>query len=431
MLTGLNLLNYLDRIVLSAVLADVQDALNLSGFIAGALGTIFLLGYFLTSPVFGALGDRTTRKGLITFGVLVWSVATFASGLAQTTGQLVVARAFVGLGEASYATLAPTIIDDITPSEKKGSWLAYFYAASPIGSALGYLIGGAAESHYGWRSAFFVAGGPGILLALLCLLMQEPPRKETGKKPDLFAFVLPRWSSIKRCFAIRHYRHGVLGYCAFTFAIGGFAYWAPTFLLRRYGLELARANYLFGTITVGAGAFGTWLGGFLNDRFAKRIVAEIDAQRRHEGGAYRGSDVPAVHDLDAERDRRVSAAALRVCFWGALVGAPLAMFCFLAPTAKMFFVLVFFCEVALFLSTAPVNVVALRSVPTELRASAMALQIFAIHLFGDLWSPPAVGLLSDHFPIAMAMMSLPLAVALAAALWWVREVPTGRPAATG
>src|SRR5918911_1220168 len=112
LLTGLNLLNYLDRLVLSAVLPKVQETLHLSSFVAGALATVFLIGYFATSPIFGAL-------------------------------------AVVGIGEASYATLAPTIIDDMSPPDRKGRWLALFYVAIPIGSALGYLPGGFVEARWG------------------------------------------------------------------------------------------------------------------------------------------------------------------------------------------------------------------------------------------------------------------------------------------
>jgi len=177
--TALNLLNYLDRTVLSAVLAPVQGDLHLSNFVAGWLPTIFLIGYFATSPVFGALGDRVPAGGrtkLIALGIAVWSAATVASGLAQGTGSLIASRALVGVGEASYATLAPTLIDDLAPASQKSRWMSIFYAATPIGSALGYLVGGAIESSHGWRAAFFVAGGPGLAIALLCLLIVEPPR---------------------------------------------------------------------------------------------------------------------------------------------------------------------------------------------------------------------------------------------------------------
>src|SRR4051812_40597470 len=142
LLTGLNLLNYLDRLVLSAVLPKVQEALQIDSFVAGSLATVFLVGYFATSPIFGALADRGGRKGLIALGVAVWSAATFGSGLAVGAASLIGARAVVGVGEASYATLAPTIIDDMSPPDRKGRWLSVFYLAIPVGSALGYLVGG-------------------------------------------------------------------------------------------------------------------------------------------------------------------------------------------------------------------------------------------------------------------------------------------------
>ena len=166
LLTALNLLNYLDRFVLSAVLPKVQDDLHLSNFVGGSLATVFLIGYFATSPVFGQLADRAGAGGrarLLAAGIAVWSAATVASGLVAGTASLVAARALVGVGEASYATIAPTLLDDLAPAERKGRWMAIFYSATPIGSALGYIVGGRVESATGsWRAAFFVAGVPGI-----------------------------------------------------------------------------------------------------------------------------------------------------------------------------------------------------------------------------------------------------------------------------
>jgi len=113
----------------------------------------------------------------------------------------------------------------------------------------------------------------------------------------------------------------------------------------------------------------------------------------------------------------VNQGLLRICATGSLVGAPLAVACFLSPNPNAFFVGVFFCIFSLFVVTAPINGVVLGSVPPELRASAMALSIFAIHVFGDLWSPPLVGLLADHLPIEIAMMTLPVAIAGSAWIW--------------
>jgi MFS transporter, Spinster family, sphingosine-1-phosphate transporter len=385
LLTGLNLLNYLDRLVVSAVLPKVQEELGLSNFEGGLLATIFLVGYFLTSPIFGALGDRLPRKGLIAAGVVVWSVATVASGFAVGLWSLLLARAMVGVGEASYATLAPTIIDDVTPADRKGRALAVFYSATPIGAALGYLVGGFVESRYGWRSAFFVAGGPGIVLALVCLVIVEPARKLATEKANVLR-------DMQRLLAMPLYRQGVLGYCAYTAAIGAFSYWAPKFLYARYGLPLAAANFRFGLITVVAGAIGTVIGGRWADRAA-----------------------PSATD-------RVT-ALLRVCALGSAIGAPLAVACFLSPTPSVFFACVFAAILALFLSTSPINAVVLQAVPSELRASAMALSIFAIHVLGDLWSPPLVGLLADHLPIQVAMMTLPIAIGVSALVWWPRRGP--------
>jgi MFS family permease len=390
-LTALNLLNYLDRLVLSAVLPRIEDELGITNFLAGLLGTIFLVGYFLTSPVFGALADRGKRTGLLAIGIGLWSLATAASGLARTFGELAAARALVGVGEASYATIAPTLIDDIAPPEKKGRWLAVFYAAMPIGGALGYVTGGTVDKLYGWRAAFFVAGGPGLLLAFVCLLIVEPRRTHTEEHVT--------WTQAwRRLVASALYVRGVLGYCASTFAVGGFAYWAPAYLFRRYALDLASANKGMGAVTVLAGAMGTAIGGIWSDR-STRGFAKDD------------------HDSRAR-------AFLRICALSAAVAAPLGALAMLSPTPLMFFPLFFACETAIFVSTSPINAVILETVPVAMRATAMAMSIFAIHVLGDLWSPPGVGVLADLVPMPLAMLTLPAAVALSALGWWT---PKARP----
>jgi MFS family permease len=399
LLTGLNLFNYLDRLVLAAVLPRIEhELLGDSHFLGGLLETVFLVGYFATAPIFGSLGDRMARKWLIAAGVVVWSAATCATGLTTTVVGLVVARAFVGIGEASYATLAPTIIDDITAPENRGRALAYFYAATPIGGALGYLVGGFVEVRWGWRSAFFVAGGPGLLFAVFCLFIVEPARKVLTEKADIKR-------DLRRLLTVDLYRQGVLGFCAYTAAIGAFSYWAPTFLFKRYGLALNVANFRFGVITVVAGALATAIGGKWADNVRRKVASE--------------------HGPEAV-ERETVRGLLRICALGSAIGAPLAVACFLAPSSGVFFGLVFFCILALFLGTSPINAVVLRSVPPEVRASAMALSIFAIHLLGDLWSKPFVGILIDHFPVQLAMMTLPVAVAVSAVIWWPRKRARGR-----
>ncbi len=411
LLTALNLLNYLDRYVVSAVLPKLQEELALSNFVGGLLATVFLIGYFLTSPIFGTLADRGKRKGLIALGVAIWSIATIASGFATGTVSLLLARAMVGVGEASYATLAPTIIDDLAPPGKKSRWLAVFFVATPIGSALGYLIGGAVEHAHGWRAAFFVAGGPGLVAAGLCLLIAEPSRKLSTEKADVLG-------AAKKLLARPLYRRGVIGYSTGTFAIGAFAYWAPKFIYKAYDMPLGRANFVFGLITVVGGAIGTGVGGVWADR---RAQAAMKARAADSHGALGGRyGEPTLGDDDVS----TVVACLRVCAVGSLLAAPLALAAFLSPSATPFFVFCFFCEICVFLSSSPINAVLLRSVPSELRASALALAILMIHLFGDLWSPPLVGLIADYAPMRFAMMILPIAFAASGIIWWVRPRPS-------
>lgn len=424
LLTGLNLLNYIDRYIVAAVLKNIQaptDAggLGLSNLQGGLLATAFLLGYFLTSPLFGARADKHRRVGLIAVGVIVWSAATVATGFARTFTEIAIARIVVGIGEASYATLAPTIIDDITPVDRKSRTLAVFYLAMPVGSALGYLIGGFVDARWGWRMAFFVAGGPGVALAVLCLLIAEPKRavSEASAKLTESARTLAR---------LPLFRRAVLGYCAYTGAVAAFSYWAPKYLAERYAavgqlslsdgmlrvvvdragsLTNETANYYFGLVTVLAGMIGTVVGG----RWADRAIR-------------RGPRVTAETPWDAPENSAGIRALLRVCAWGMVVATPLTVAAFAMPTPRLFFACAFAAEIGLFISTSPINAIGLRAVPPQLRASAMAAMIFAIHLFGDLWSPSILGFLNDVLISPVAMMAVPLGFAWSAYLWWPRRV---------
>jgi MFS family permease len=380
-LTGLNLLNYLDRILVAAVGPRIKDALTLSDTEFGFVGNAFMVGYFLTSPIFGSLGDRGRRKGLIALGVAIWCVATAATGLVTTFAMMLAVRFVVGIGEASYATLAPTIIDDLAPPARKNKWLSVFFVAIPVGSALGYVIGGMLEKRIGWRHTFWAAGLPGIVLALSCLLLDEPERTSTAPRTST------SMSDVRAIFRLPRYAWAVIGYVAYTFALGGFAFWAPTYLYRRFGMELEAANSTFGTILVVTGLGATFAGGWIGDRWRP------------------GSDRTVVN--------------LALCAITAAAGAVLAAIALLLPSSTGFFVGIALTEFALFLSTSPINVVLLGAVPSELRATAMAASIFAIHLFGDLVSPPLVGAISDATgSLGGAMLILPVAIALGAIAWW-------------
>ena len=381
-LSGLNLVNYLDRYIVAAVGPKLAEELGLSDSKFGFVVTAFMIGYFATSPIFGALGDRFARRGLIALGVAVWSLATVGSGLTETFAAMIATRVVVGVGEASYATLAPTIIDDLAEPSKKNRWLAIFYVAIPVGSALGYLVGGQLEHAFGWRSAFFIAGGPGLVLAFLALAIEEPKRALRIQDARAPANV---GATAAQLFRIPLYRDTVIGYTAQTFALGGFAAWAPKYLYRVIGLDLKTADYWFGLILVVTGLLATFVGGQLGDRWP-------------------GED----------RAR----ANLRVCAISTAISVPFAALCLLSSSAFGFFAAIAVAEFAIFLSTSPINAVILGSVPSELRASAMAASIFAIHLLGDMISPPLIGVISDTSSLQRAMVVIPVALGAATLVWW-------------
>lgn len=394
-LTGLNLLDYLDRQLLAAVLTPVKAELHLSDEQLGTIATGFMLGYFLTSPIFGYLGDRVPRKWLIAAGVFVWSLGTVLSGFAHSFAALICFRALVGFGEASFGTISPGWIADLFSPARRNNALSIFYLAIPIGSALGYIFGGIMAARYGWRSAFLLAGAPGLLLAFVLYLLREPVPGASQPVSAVPAVPLPSgWKVYRELVRRPDYLLVVAGYVAQTFAMGGFAFWAPTFLHRIHGLDLESAGKFFGLSLVMTGLTATLLGGFLATAWQKRT-----------GTGY--AWILALSSL----------AAVPVAFAAFMLHDLAAAK--LALIASMFF---------LFLATGPVNTLILETVPVAMRASAMAGSIFAIHMFGDLWSPKLVGMLSDRFgDLQQAVLwVLPGALGVSAVFWIWLVVHTPR-----
>lgn len=358
-LTLINLLNYLDRYVISGMLPLVQSEFSRTDAEMGVLSSSFLLVYAIASPFTGILGDRFPRKWFVGGGILIWSAATIWSGLAGSFGELLWARAVIGIGEAGYAAVAPGLISDLYDQKKRGRMLSLFYAALPVGSALGFTIGGAIGQHYGWRNAFFVAGAPGLLLAFLSLAMAEPQRGASDRGDAQTGGSVA--AILRTLFSTRSFVVNTAGYTAATFAMGGLAAWWPTFLFRVRGVPLDRAGFLFGAILVVAGFLGTLAGGWLGDRL----------QERHKGGYF-----------------LVSGGGLLLATPAALVGIVVA-----DPAVYWgaTFVALFF----LFFNTGPLNAAICNVVPAGMRASAIAVNVLIIHLLGDALSPWIIGRISD------------------------------------
>jgi MFS family permease len=379
--TLLNFLNYIDRYILAAVLPRMQTELGLTNTQSGLLATAFLVAYFAISPIFGALGDRLSRTRLMALGVSGWSVATAATGIMQSFGQLVMARSFVGIGEAAYATISPALLSDYFPHTQRGRAFSVFYVAIPVGAACGYLLGGFIEPVLGWRAAFYVVGLPGIVLSLLALTVIDPPRGATEDAGSVISQpIIPTLVGFARNIA---YMGTILGYAAYTFAVSGLAFWMPEYLERVRGIELSSANLIVGGVTVVAGLGGTFVGGYLGDLLSARI--------KHGHLWISG----------------LSSIAAIVPTWLALT----------LGSARGYIVWLFVAEFLLFLSTGPVNVAIVSVVPIGARAMAMAGSIFTIHLLGDAISPPMIGKLADISSLAQAVLIVPVAAAISGVLW--------------
>jgi MFS family permease len=386
-LTVINLLNYLDRFVVSALAETLKHSeLALSDFKLGSLMTSFLVVYLCTAPIFGALGDRRSRPRLIALGVGIWSLATALSGFAVSYLTLLAARAVVGIGEAAYGTIAPALLADFYPADRRGRIMAIFFCAIPIGSALGYVVGGLIDAHYGWRTVFFVAGAPGLALAAVTLLLRDPPRgnQDAGSgAPSARQGRTGLMATYARLLANSPYVLTVLGYAAYTFAVGGLGFWMPAFLERVRGIPRAQATVSFGEIVVVTGFVGTFVGGWLGDYSARFL---------RQGFLW------------------VSAVAT-------LIAAPFAWAALSSSTPTYYLVTMVVAQLLLFVSTGPINAAIVNLTSPLERASAIAVSIFTIHILGDVLSPPLIGALSDATSLQQAVKIVPLAVLLAGLLW--------------
>lgn len=388
LVTFINLFNYLDRYILMALSPAIKVELGLSDTQVGFLAIAFMVSYFMISPFFGWWGDRKARFPLLAAGVGLWSLATAACGFARGYGGLIAARLGVGVGEAAYGAISPSLLTDLYPKALRGRAFSIFFMAIPVGSALGYLLGGVLEKAVGWRHAFLFAGLPGILLAASLFLFREPKR---GAQDEPGADVMPKGSVgelLRTLGGNSSYVITVLGYCAYTFVVGGVAVWIPHYIVRYLGLPAAEGSMMFGAITVVAGFLGTIIGGSWADRWAARSP-------------------DAYMKLSA-----LSMFAALPVFFGTMA----------VSTVVAFGVLVFVLEFFLFLSTSPVNAQIVNSVSPGIRATANAVSIFAIHFLGDMISPPLVGFVSDLTNLHTGMMIFSVGILLSAVIWALKPI---------
>jgi MFS transporter, Spinster family, sphingosine-1-phosphate transporter len=376
LLTALNLLNYIDRSVLFAVQPMVQKEFHLSNTQVGYLTSAFLAFYMIAGPFVGPLADRYSRKRIIALGAAFWSGLTLLTAFTHTYWELLVRHTLVGIGEATFVTIAPTFVADLFPEKERGRIFGIFYLAIPVGTAAGYLLGGKLGPDFGWRFPFYIAAVPGFLLALAVAFLPEPQRGQfdSAKKT-------PERGTIAALVRNRAFWAVTLGMAAGTFSLGGIQVWMPTFLVVERGYNLKEANEMFGAIVVVCGIVASLAGGWIGDCLLPRM----------KGSYY------FVSALSMALGVPVMIAAL-------FVKGPVML---PAIALAAFFLLV---------NTSPLNTALVNAVGARIRATAIAWNILFFHALGDVPSPTLMGYVADHHSLQAAFILPVIAMAISSAI---------------
>ena len=361
-LFSMNLLNYVDRYVFAAVGPAIIKAIGSTKAGYGFLGSSFIIVYTIVAPLVGFLGDRLDRRRILAFGVALWSVATVATAFARTFNQMLLARAFLGVGEASYGVIAPTLLADFFAPRLRGRVMGIFYLALPVGTALGYMAGGRMEQIAGWPSAFLVVGPPGLLLALAGLAMREPGRGASDGRDQGKPAVPPSARDYLGLLAIPSYLLNTAGLAAVTFTTGAFGLWIPAYF--EYVHHTKPGDKVFLGIALAlAGLAGVLIGMWLPDKLRKRTER---AYLLWAGAAVLIAIPFGTAGLLATRSVGLSLGLLTVA------------------------------SVLMSSCLGPCNTVTANVVPGASRAMGYAASIFLLHLLGDIPSPPLVGFVADR-----------------------------------
>jgi MFS family permease len=399
LLLSINLFNYIDRQILAALEPDIRASFFAPGDVnamtkTGLLGDAFFVTYMLSAPILGFLADRISRWLIVGSAVILWSLASGGSGLAATFGILFATRIFVGIGEGGYGPAAPTILSDLFPIETRGRIMAIFCAAIPVGSALGYVIGGLIGPHLGWRWAFYLVAPPGLLLGLLCFWQRDP-----RVAADHLVQKAPRRSirDYLNLFRTRSYLINCVAMTLTTFVTSGVGFWVPAYL--RYRNQTPDVGMtVFGLITVVAGLISTLLGGVIADRLRSRFA-----------GAY---------------------------FWvsgiGMLIACPIFVVALYIPFPAAW-IAMFFAIFFLFLNTGPSNTALANVSLPAVRATAFAVNILVIHALGDVQAFWLLGYIGGHTNMHVAFLFVSGIIFLSGVAWLigVKYLPSDTAAVEG
>jgi MFS family permease len=354
-----NFLSYLDRQVVSALEHQLKHAFHLSTAEFGYVGSAFTVGYMVFAPIVGFLIARHRRPRVFALCVIVWSLATLASGIVPNKWGLYAARFFIGAGEAGCLVIGPTLLSDYFPKEVRGRILSLFFLALPLGGASGYIAGAQINDLWGWRSAFFIAGAPGFLVAALIWNLVDPTPSGEPIDPQH-----PQVKGIRPYIELLSNRTLLFIILAQAFAvmfIQPFLHFGVGFFEDSRGLTKKAATMGLASLALVAGALGNAMSGFIGDRLARKIR-----------GAY--------------------ALMAGVAF---LAGLPFMLTGFRVETPWVFFPALGIGAFCYFLCMPAVNTQIANAVPAEKRAMAYAVAVFILHCLGDTAALPVFGHVAD------------------------------------
>jgi MFS transporter, Spinster family, sphingosine-1-phosphate transporter len=362
-LFSMNLLNYVDRYSFFGVGTQIRRDFHINNFWYSVLSVSFMIVYTIVSPFVGWLGDRYHRRALLAGGVALWSFATVGTAFSYDFWHIFLWRSLLGIGEASYGVIAPTLIADLFTIKERGRAMGIYYLALPLGGALGYGVGAWIGQEYGWRAAFWVVGLPGLLAAAAGLVMIDPGRGASEGKHIAGKADRPEMRDYLRFFLIPTFVLNTAGMAAVTFATGAYAVHGSNFYQDVRGMSMKDAGRWIGGLTAVAGLVGIAMGTFLADFF-----------RKFTRRAY-----------------------LLLAFVVVAASVPLGLFAILEPRIAVSLSLLFGAMVMLSMVLGPCNTVIANVLPANKRASGYATYILLIHLFGDISSPLILGFLSGWF----------------------------------
>jgi len=399
----------------------------------GVLQSVFVIGLLVGAPVFSELSRSVNAFKLISLGLGACAIGDLGCALSPNFQFLLLMRVIVGVGEASFVALAAPFIDDHAPRGMKTRWLSYLYLCVPFGVALGIVYGGIVGTYFGWRFAFF--GNALLLVPLFAFCATSDPidlRKKTNttnnnnaatnaeqqqvhQRQDKNIVEVFVYDSLK-LLKIPTFLLTLSGFSWYSLVLGVFSAWGPKagFALFEYELHTrSNADTALGILTVFCGVFGTLLGGIGVDYFAKKRKQHFQNQILERHGRGRRARVSS-----SSADSSADSSVADNLYFSAFCSFFAFIFVVISFSSKNFYSFLFFLAVGesfAFMLQAPINAVVLWSVPTDSRPLACALCTVAVHVFGDVPSPPLFGYLlvktNENWRWVMKLFTLCFAVA--------------------